>query len=131
MMLSGPYLALAAFTATTSATLSVGTYRIPAPSVVTTGERTCTNDKGVKGATIPVTSWSTVARATGYVVTLTSPTGGQSQTVITGGSSSAVTASVQDVSGNGNGSGSGTYTLSVRAKVSSWVGDPLNKTFTC
>lgn len=131
MVLGAPYLATAAFTATTSATLTVGTYKIPAPTAVTTGTRTCTNNQGVKGASIPVTSWSAVDRATGYVVTLTSPSGGQSQTAIRGGSSSAVTASVQDVNGNGNGSGSGTYTLSIRATIGSWVGDPIIRTFTC
>ncbi len=131
MVLGAPYLATAAFTATTTATLSVGTYKIPAPTSMTTGTHSCTNNQGVKGATIAVTSWSAVDRATGYVLTLTSPGGVQSQTVINVGGSSAVTVSVQDVNGNGNGSGSGTYTLSLRAKASSWVGDPLAKTFTC
>lgn len=131
IVLGAPYLATAAFTATTSATLSVGTYKVPAPAAMTTGTHSCTNNKGVKGATIAVSSWSAVDRATGYVVTLTSPGGVQSQTTIRGGSSSAVTISVDDTSGNGNGSGSGTYTLSVRANVSSWVGNPLDKTFTC
>ncbi len=71
MVLGAPYLATAAFTATTSATLSVGTYKIPAPTAMMTGTPSCTNNKGAKVGPLPSASWSAVDRATGYIVTLT------------------------------------------------------------
>lgn len=122
LVLGAPGLAYAAFTAGTNASLSVGTYTIPAPASVN-GTLQCTNDRGQKGASITFTSVSAVDRATGYTATLTPPTGAPSLVPIAAGGKVQVTMY--------SGSGKGKYTFTVSAQVGSWTGPEFKQTAIC
>ena len=130
LVLGAPGLAYATFTARTAASLSVGTYRVPAPPSVTASME-CTKDTGQKGASITFSDIGDVDRATEYTATFTSPGGVQSEAVIRRGRTSPFTMDVMDKNGSGNGSGKGTYTFALSAKVGSWTGAPLERFITC
>lgn len=124
LVLGAPGLAYAAFSAKTAASLSVGTYKIPAPASIN-GSLQCMTVRGQKGAVITFTDFAEVARATGYTATLISPNGSKTAT----GSVEADTSRVVLLFGSGN--GSGTYTFRLTAKVGSWTGAALQQTVTC
>jgi hypothetical protein len=119
LVLGAPGLAYGAFTArTTTASLSVGTYKIPAPASID-GTLHCT-DTG-KGATITFTAFGLVDRATSYVATLALSGDTPALTPITAGRQVSMTAWA----------GKGTYTFTLSARVGSWTGAPLVRTVTC
>lgn len=128
LVLCAPELAQAAFTAKTAATMSVGTYKVPAPASIN-GTLQCVKDGGQKGASIRFTDFADVARATGYTATLTSASGSQSVTRIAAGGTNGTT--VMLMSTNGNGGGQVTYTFTLAAQVGSWTGKPLTQSVTC
>lgn len=121
LVLGAPGLAYAAFTAKTTASLSVGTYKVPAPASID-GTLQC-NVRGAKGAGITFTVFAEVDRATGYTATLTPPTGSPSVVPLTGSGQNQVTM--------GSNIGKGTYTFTLTAKVGSWTGTALQQTVTC
>lgn len=118
LVVGAPGLACAAFTAKTAATMSVGTYQIPAPASVN-GTLQCTN--AGKGATITITGFGLVDRATNYVAALTLPGESPTLTPITVGRQVSMT----------NWGGKGKYTFTLSAQVGSWTGAPLVRTVTC
>ena len=118
LVLGAPGLAYAAFTARTTASLSVGTYKIPAPATVN-GTLRCT-DTG-KGATITFTGFGLVDRATSYEATLTLSNGTPMVKPVTVGSQVSMT----------NWGGKGKYTFTLSAKVGSWTGASLERFITC
>ncbi|MDQ0851426.1 hypothetical protein QFZ65_003364 [Arthrobacter sp. B3I9] len=119
LMLGVPSLANAAFTSRTTATVSAGTYKIPAPASIN-GTLQCTTNGQTMGATIKFTEFAKVARATGYTATLKGPGGVATMPVAAG-------ATIQmSVSGS-----AGTYTFSLVARVGSWTGTPLEQSVTC
>lgn len=122
LVLCAPGLAYATFTANTAATMSVGTYKVPAPAPLD-GTLQCMK----KGATISFTNVDTVARATGYTATLTGPGGLQSVAPIPAGGTYGVNVTVSSSTGNGH----GTYTFTLSAQVGSWTGTPLTQSVTC
>jgi hypothetical protein len=118
LMLGVPSLAYASFTSRTTATVSAGTYKIPAPASINGTLQCLTN--GQAGATIKFTEFAKVARATGYTATLKGPGGVATMPVAAG-------ATIQmSVSGS-----TGTYTFSLVARVGSWTGTPLEQSVTC
>lgn len=126
LVLCAPALAEAAFTANTAASMSVGTYKIPAPASIN-GTLRCVTSSGQKGASIRFTDFADVARATGYTATLTPPTGLKSVTSIPAGG----TSQVYMVASGTTGKGSGTYIFTLTAQVGSWTGTSLTQTVTC
>lgn len=118
LVLGAPGLALAAFTAKTTASLSVGTYQIPAPATAT-GSRTCKT--GPRSITITITSFAPVSRATSYLATVTAPDGTASSQVVSASGFSFTKAS----------SRAGTYTLLIEARLGSWTGTAIQKTYVC
>ena len=121
LVLGAPGLAYAAFTAKTNASLSVGTYKVPAPAWIN-GTLQC-HDRGPRGAAITFTDFADVDRATGYTATLTPPSGSPSVVPLTGQGQSQVTMSSNN--------GKGTYTFRLTAKVGSWTGAVLQQSVTC
>ena len=121
LVLGAPGLAYAAFTAKTNASLSVGTYKIPAPASIN-GTLQC-NDRGTKGAAITFTDFADVDRATSYTATLTPPSGSPSTVPLTGGNQTQVSMSSSN--------GKGTYTFRLTAKAGSWTGSALQQSVTC
>jgi hypothetical protein len=123
LVTGAPGLAYAAFTARTTAAVSVGTYKIPAPASIN-GTLHCTTTRGgQKGASITFTDISDVDRATGYTATITAPGGKKSNVLVSKEGNSYV--------GMYSGNGTGTYTFSVAAYVGSWTGLPLEQTVIC
>jgi hypothetical protein len=118
LVLGAPGLAYATFTARTTAALSVGTYKVPAPASIN-GTLQCTSTG--KGATITFTSFGLVDRATSYAATLTQPGETPTVTPVAVGSNVSMT----------NWGGKGTYTFSLYARVGSWTGAPLERAVTC
>ena len=118
LVLGAPGLAFAAFTAKTAASLSVGTYKIPAPASLS-GTLRCTNTG--KGATITVKGFGLVDRATSYVATLTLPGETPTLTQVTVGREVSMT----------NWGGKGKYTFTLSAQVGSWTGAALERTVSC
>ncbi|RKR12681.1 hypothetical protein [Arthrobacter oryzae] len=124
LVLGAPGLALAAFTARTTASLNVGTYTVPAPASIN-GTLVCTTIQGKKGASISFTGFAAVDRATGYTATLSSPTGPTAVAAIADGDTS------QGMTLLSKGSGKGTYTFTLSAAVGSWTGPALQQAVTC
>ena len=118
LVLGAPALAYATFTARTAAALSVGTYKIPAPASIN-GTLQCTNTG--KGATITVTGFGLVDRATSYAATLTLPGETPTLTPVTVDHEVSLT----------NWGGKGKYTFTLSAQVGPWTGTPLKRTITC
>ncbi|MFF2245973.1 hypothetical protein ACFVTM_17535 [Arthrobacter sp. NPDC058130] len=121
LVLGAPGLAFAAFTAKTTASLSVGTYKVPAPASIN-GTLQC-NAHGQKSAAITFTDFADVDRATGYTATLTPPTGSPAVVPLTGQGQNEVTMTSSN--------GKGTYTFTLTAKVGSWTGAALQQSVTC
>jgi len=117
-VLGAPGLAYGAFTATTTASLRVGTYKIPAPASLN-GTLQCTNTG--RGASITIAGFGLVDRATGYTARLTLSGGTPTVVPVPVGSSVTIT----------NWDGRGKYTFSLTARVGSWTGEPLQRTVTC
>ena len=124
LVLGAPGLAYATFTARTTAALSVGTYKVPAPASIG-GTLQCATDQGRKGASIDFTGFTAVARATGYTATITSPDAIQAVTDIAEGDTS------RGMKLLSKGSGKGTYTFTLSARVGSWTGPELKQTVDC
>jgi hypothetical protein len=118
LVLGAPGLAYGAFTARTAASLSVGTYKIPAPAFIG-GTLECTHTG--KGATITFTGFGPVDRATGYSAALTRSGESPAPRSVSAGSSVSIT----------NWGGRGTYTFTLSAKVGSWTGTPLVRSIDC
>jgi hypothetical protein len=118
LMLGVPSLAYAAFTSRTTATISAGTYKIPAPASINGTLRCMTN--GQTGASIQFTEFAKVARATGYTATLKGPSGVATMPVWAG--------STVQLSMSGS---TGRYTFTLTAQVGSWTGTPLEQSVTC
>ena len=124
LVLGAPGLAFAAFTAKTTAALTVGTYKVPAPASIN-GTLECTSIQGKKGASISFTSFATVDRATGYTAIISSPNDAQAVSVIAVGDTSHGTTLLS------KGNGRGTYTFTLTASVGLWTGEPLTQSVTC
>ena len=122
LLVGAPGLAYAAFTAQTTAALSVGTYKVPAPASIN-GTLVCTNNGGNKGAEITFTGFSGVDRATSYTARLTHTSGGSTVTHIAGNTGPSIYMSL--------GAGRGIYTFQLEARVGSWTGLPLPRTVSC
>ena len=118
LVLGAPGLSYAAFTARTTASMSIGTYEIPAPATAT-GSRTC--QTGPLRVSITISSFAPVSRATSYIATVTAPDG----TV------SSKTVSASGFSFTKSSSKAGTYTLLIKARVGGWTGAAIQKTYTC
>jgi len=118
LVLGVPGLAYAAFTSGTTAAVSVGTYKIPAPASINGTLQCMTN--GQTGAAIKFTEFGKVARATGYTATLKGP-GGVASMPVTAGSTVQLS-----MSGS-----AGKYTFTLTAQVGSWTGTPLEQSVTC
>ena len=125
LVLGAPGLAYAAFTAKTTAALTVGTYKIPAPASIN-GTLRCTNAGGQRGAVITFDDFDEVDRATGYAATLTPPSGPAVVSALPAAGHSRVT-----IATSGGGNGKGTYTFRLTAKVGSWTGAALQQSVTC
>lgn len=115
-----PTIAQAAFFDADAAPVTVGTYDIPAP-VGVTGTYNCTSTK--LSMTVTISDFGAVARATGYTVTLTSPSG----TVTTNNLSATNRATTITRSSLRT----GTFTLRLRAAVGTWTGDDAVYQLTC
>jgi hypothetical protein len=124
LVAGAPGLACAAFTAKTTASLSVGTYKVPAPASIN-GTLECTTIQGKKGASISFTGFAAVDRATGYTATLSSPTGPQAVASIAEGDAS------QGMTLLSKGNGKGTYVFTLAAAVGPWTGPALQQSVTC
>lgn len=124
LLLGAPGLAYAAFTASTAAALTVGTYKVPAPASIS-GRLECTSIQGKKGASISFTSFATVDRATGYTAVISSPNDAQAVSVIAAGDTSHAATLLS------KGNGRGTYTFTLTASVGLWTGEPLTQSVTC
>lgn len=98
--------------------MSVGTYQIPAPESVS-GSLQCT--KTGRGATITITAFGLVDRATNYVATLTVDGETPTPTAISAGREETLT----------NWGGKGRYTFALYAQVGSWTGRQLERTINC
>jgi hypothetical protein len=118
LVLGAPGLAYATFTARTTAAVSVGTYKIPAPASIS-GNLECTRTG--KGATITITDFGLVDRATKYTATLTLAGGEPLVVPVTADKDVPVT----------NFGGKGKYTFTLIASVGSWTGTPLERTVIC
>ena len=119
LVLAAPGLAYATFTARTTAAVSVGTYKIPAPASIS-GALECT--KQGRGGTITITDFGLVDRATKYTATLTLAGGVPVVVLVTADKDVTVT----------NYGGKGTYTFTLTASVGSWSGEsPLVRTISC
>lgn len=125
LVLGAPGLAYAAFTAKTTAALTVGTYKVPAPASIN-GTLRCTNAGGQRGAVITFDDFDEVDRATGYTVTLTPPSGPAVVSALPAVGHSRVTTAT-----SGGGNGKGTYTFRLTAKVGSWTGAALQQSVSC
>ncbi|WP_077490941.1 hypothetical protein [Sinomonas mesophila] len=112
--------AWAAFTGAGAASLRVATYSIPAPGSVN-ANFVC----GLSGrqATVTVMAYGKVERATSYTFTLTAPDGTSSSTT--------TTLDVVTLSQSSASVGSGVYTLTIQARIGSWIGAPLIRTHVC
>lgn len=124
LVLGAPGLAIAAFTARTAASVTVGTYKIPAPTSIN-GQLECISIQGKKGAAITLDGFSQVDRATGYTATLMSPSGAKDVTTLAVGDTSRVIRLVS------SGSGKGTFTFSLSAQAGPWTGPPLQRSVSC
>ncbi|WP_264356285.1 hypothetical protein [Pseudarthrobacter sp. MM222] len=122
LVLGAPGLAYATFTARTTAAVSVGTYKVPAPASIS-GTLECRTGNGAKGAIITFTDFAEVDRATGYTATLTPPSGSPSVVPLSGEGTMQVTMFV--------GTAKGKYTFRLTARVGSWTGLPLEQTVNC
>ena len=121
LLLGAPGLAYATFTARTTASVDVGTYKIPAPASIDGTLECTTNLTGQTGATMRYSDFAQVERATAYSGTLKAPNGAQSTMQVSAGSTVQVT-----IYG-----GTGKYTFSLTAQVGSWTGEPLELSVTC
>lgn len=122
LVLVTPGLAHAKFTARTTAAVSVGTYKIPAPASIN-GTLECRTGNGARGATITFTDFAEVDRATGYMATMTPPGGSPSEIPLSGEGKMQVTMSA--------GNAKGRYTFRLTARVGSWTGLSLEQTVIC
>jgi hypothetical protein len=124
LVLGAPGLAYAAFTARTTAALTVGTYTVPAPASIN-GTLECTTIQGKKGAAITLKSIDPVPLATGYTATLASPSGPQEMKEI------PAEDTAQQIILLSKGNGKGTYTFALFARVGSWTGPQLQQSVSC
>jgi hypothetical protein len=115
-----PAMAQAAFRAIATGSLSTATYAIPTPATIA-GTYSCNTNKPY-GSTINITSYGKVARATGYLLTVTAPDGTSLSQTIT-----ANTASLTAPSTIRNGS----FTYELTALVGTWTGTPHRGSYTC
>ena len=122
LVLGAPGLAYATFTARTTAAVSVGTYKVPAPASIN-GNLACRPGNVARGAIITFTEFAEVDRATGYTATLTPPGGSPSMVPVSGDGTMQVTMSA--------GNAKGKYTFRLTAQVGSWTGLPLEQTVNC
>ncbi|MDQ4501259.1 hypothetical protein [Sinomonas sp. ASV322] len=120
LLLMAPATAQASFAAAGAAALTASTYSIPAPASVNASYVCASNGKL---ATVTVLSYSTVPRATAYTFTLTAPDGTSSSTTTT--LTTVVLAQSSASAGNR------IYTLTVQARVGSWIGAALTQTHGC
>jgi hypothetical protein len=120
LVLGVPSLAYATFTAKTTAAVTAGTYKVPAPASFN-GSLVCTKSGDLTGATLTIKEFGKVDRATGYTGMLQAPDGATATMQVSSGST--VTVSTYG--------GEGTYTFTLTAKVGSWTGVPLERTVTC
>jgi hypothetical protein len=118
LVLGAPGLAYATFTARTTAAVNVGTYKVPAPASIN-GNLECTRTG--KGATITITDFGLVDRATKYTATLTLAGGEPMVVPVTANNDESIT----------NFGGKGKYTFTLIASVGSWTGESLVRTVTC
>ncbi|HEY8294209.1 MAG TPA: hypothetical protein VIG41_02625 [Micrococcaceae bacterium] len=114
-----PSIAQAAFSASSAASVSMGTYAIPAPASVAVSY-SCTTGSNIT-VTASVSSYGKVGRATAYRFTLKSADG-TSTSKTTSASTLGLTKTLTS---------NGQSTLTVDALVGTWVGVPLSRTHTC
>ncbi len=115
-----PTVAQASFAGRATAPVTVSTYDIPAPAGVT-GTYSCNSAR--TSVTVTITDFGAVARATGYTVTLTAPSGAVS--------SNPLPASTRATTITRASTRTGTFTLRIRATVGSWLGDEQTTPITC
>lgn len=120
LLLTAPATAEAAFSGTDGASFTASTYSIPAPASVTA--TVACNPNG-KQATVTVSSYAKVSRATAYLFTLAAPDGTSSQ-VTTASDGTVLTQSSTRA-------GTRVYTLTIQAEVASWTGAALTQSYTC
>ncbi len=118
-----PPTAWASFTASATASVSVGTLSLPRPSAAQ-GSAGCPT-RSIRAGRVTVTSFAQVQRATRYVLTLTSPRGSTDSATVTG--SQTVSLSVP----SSPSAGRGRWTVRIVPGVSAWTGPAWTATFTC
>jgi hypothetical protein len=120
LLLLAPATAQAAFTTTSDAALTASTYTIPAPGSVS-ATIVCT--QSARQATVTVTGYGKVARATAYTFILTAPDGTSTSVTTTLDAVTLIQTSAY--------AGSRVYTLAAEARVGTWTGLPLTQPYAC
>lgn len=121
LLILTPAAAEAAFRVATASTVSVGTYKIPAPATATWSFKNCVRSKYFRSDTLTLANYAKVPRADSYLVTITAPDGTTSTRSITGNTLTLTQTS----------SSTGTYTFTIQAVVGTWIGAPYTGSDTC
>jgi len=114
-----PAIAEAAFNATTTSPVSVGTYAIPAPATATWTYSCSPNGKSY---TLNLTGYGKVSKAGSYLVIIKAPDGTTSAPQIITGNTLTLTQTSAT---------RGTYTFTIQALVGTWTGAAYTGTDTC